>query len=80
MKDIEIATTNLEIRLDALGRMLVKHTNVTQQIKPVSQSTIQVSSKGHTLTHSKRYSFRHMSIEEDKHLDFDFGTTNEDIQ
>ena len=25
MKDIEIATTNLERRLDALGRMLVKH-------------------------------------------------------
>ena len=53
--------------------------SLTQQIKPVSQYTIQVASKGHTLTHSKRYSFGHMTIEEDKHPDFDFGTTNEDI-
>jgi hypothetical protein len=42
----------------------------------VIQSTLKEASKGHTLAHSKSYSFGMMSVDNDEHPEYDFGASD----
>ena len=53
---IILASEKLEKRLDVLGKMMAKTQNVNCKKSHVSQTTLELATKGHKVKHERRYS------------------------
>ena len=77
---IILASEKLEKRLDVLGKMMARTQNVNSKKSHVSQTALELATKGHKVKHERRYSFGMMSIQEDdQRLEFLFGQEIEEL-
>ena len=77
---IILASEKLEKRIDVLGKMMAITQNVNSKKSPVSQTALELATKGHKVKHERRYSFGMMSIQEDdQRPEFLFGQEIEEL-